>query len=35
LRLVRLAGRDVDVQRMAMPIAEQMDFGCKPAPRTT
>lgn len=33
LRLVRLSGREVDVEGMAVPIAEQMDFGGKPAPR--
>ena len=33
LRLVRLPGGDVDMERVAVPIAEQMDFGRKPAPR--
>lgn len=33
LRFVRLPGRDVDVEGVAVPIAEQVDFGRKSAPR--
>jgi len=33
LRLVRLPGGDVDVERMAVSVAEQMDFCRKPASR--